>query len=335
MPYLGVAMRTLYARFCLCFTLIAALKIYAQDYTLRTKGVQIKAYDASFYKLIDKKAKAFVLYDKGIWLEGPIMLPDKSLIFSDVKANKVLRYEKNRGVGVYLSPSHFQNGHTLDTNGSPIAASHGKRSIERFENGKWDILVDSYQGKKFNSPNDCIVHSNGDIYFTDPAFGINNTQESYGGKIEQDGEYVYRYTPKNKKLVRLHTPLLKAPNGLALSPDEKTLYIADSQRAYNTKDSTLHAQIIAYTLGQDKNLSEERVFATFKEGFPDGIKVDSLGNVWASGKRGILVFSPQGMLLGEIVLGNVVSNLAFGEDEAKKSVLYITAKNELIKIELP
>ena len=313
---------------------LALCLLYAKDSTLRTKDLQLISYDEIFYTLIDKDAKAFVLYDKGIWLEGPIMLADKSLIFSDVKANKVLRYDEDSGVSVYLSPSHFQNGHALDTQGNLIAASHGKRALERLENGAWHTLIDSYKGKRFNSPNDCVVHESGDIYFTDPAFGIKNPQESYGGEIEQDGEYVYRYTPKGKKLVRLHTPLLKAPNGIALSPDGKTLYVADSQRAYDAKDSALHAYIIAYTLGQGGDLCEERVFASFTEGFPDGIKVDSLGNVWASGKRGIFVFSPQGVLLGEIVLGNVVGNLAFGVDRAGKPVLYITADRELLKIGL-
>ncbi|WP_394951158.1 SMP-30/gluconolactonase/LRE family protein [uncultured Helicobacter sp.] len=332
-------MPTLYttlARFCACVVFVLqTTQLYAQESTPRTKDIQIKAYDTSFYTLIDKNAKAFVLYDKGIWLEGAVMLPDKSLIFSDVKANKLLRYDEKQGVSVYLPISHFQNGHTLDTKGNLIAASHGKRGIEKFENGKWVMLVDSYKGKKFNSPNDCITHSNGDIYFTDPAFGIHNTQESYGGKIEQDGEYVYRYTPTSNTIVRLNTPFIKAPNGLALSPDEKTLYVADSQKAYNANDPTLHAHIIAYTLDKDNNLSQERIFATFKEGFPDGIKVDSKGNVWSSGKNGILVFSPNGTLLGEIIVGNVVGNLAFGVNEANKPVLYITANTELLRIDLP
>lgn len=332
-------MPTLYTtltRFCACVVFVLqTTQLYAQESTPRTKDIQIKAYDTSFYTLIDKDAKAFILYDKGIWLEGAVMLPDKSLIFSDVKANKLLKYDEKEGISVYLPVSHFQNGHTLDTKGNLIAASHGKRGIEKFENGKWVMLVDSYKGKKFNSPNDCITHSNGDIYFTDPAFGIRNTQESYGGKIEQDGEYVYRYTPTSNTIVRLDTPFIKAPNGLALSPDEKTLYIADSQKAYNSNDPTLHAHIIAYTLDKDNNLSQERIFATFKDGFPDGIKVDSKGNVWSSGKNGILVFSPSGTLLGEIIVGNVVGNLAFGVNEANKPVLYITANTELLRIDLP
>ena len=256
---------TTLARFCACVVFVLqTAQLYAQESTPRTKDIQIKAYDTSFYTLIDKDAKAFILYDKGVWLEGPVVLPDKSLIFSDVKANKLLKYDEKEGISVYLPVSHFQNGHTLDTKGNLIAASHGKRGIEKFENGKWIVLIDSYKGKKFNSPNDCITHSNGDIYFTDPAFGIRNTQESYGGTIEQDGEYVYRYTPSSNTIVRLDTPFIKAPNGLALSPDEKTLYIADSQKAYNSNDPTLHAHIIAYTLDKDNNLSQERIFATFR-----------------------------------------------------------------------
>lgn len=185
------ALHTTLARFCACVVFVLqTTQLCVQESTPRTKDIQIKAYDTSFYALIDKDTKAFVLYNKGIWLEGAVMLPDKSLIFSDVKANKLLRYDEKQGVSVYLPISHFQNGHTLDTKGNLIAASHGKRGIEKFENGKWVMLAD-------------------------PAFGIRNAQESYGGKIEQDGEYVYRYTPTSNTIVRLDTPFIKAPKWLS------------------------------------------------------------------------------------------------------------------------
>ncbi|WP_395148889.1 SMP-30/gluconolactonase/LRE family protein [uncultured Helicobacter sp.] len=330
------ALHTTLARFCACVVFVLqTTQLCAQESTPRTKDIQIKAYDTSFYALIDKDTKAFVLYNKGIWPEGAVMLPDKSLIFSDVKANKLLRYDEKQGVSVYLPISHFQNGHTLDTKGNLIAASHGKRGIEKFENGKWVMLADSYKGKNLIAPMTALHIAMVIFILPIQPLGSAMHKKAMVAKSSKMANMSIATHLQAIPLCVLIRHSLKPPNGLALSPDEKTLYVADSQKAYNTDDPTLHAHIIAYTLDKDNNLSQERIFATFKEGFPDGIKVDSKGNVWSSGKNGILVFSPDGTLLGEIIVGNVVGNLAFGVNEANKPVLYITANTELLRIDLP
>lgn len=271
---------------------------------------------------------------------------------------------------VMLKPSHFQNGHALDLQGRLIAASHGRRGIERLENGTWQLLTDSYNGGKLNSPNDVVVDSRGEVWFSDPRFGLKNPLEGYGGEDMQGGDYLYRlsvlesssakHTPNtaeskrdfqsleshaqgaNKRadskeaskfpaqsksgiesaqIVRLHAKGLQAPNGLAFSPDEKLLYVADSARAYNFDDKSLPAQILVYKVNADRSLGAGRVFARIDSGIPDGIKVDHHGNVWSSSVRGIVVFAPSGKKLGEIVFPELVGNLAFSLSQAQKLAL--------------
>lgn len=291
------------------------------------KGTCFSVEHDSFKQLIDTTQEPVLVYDAGTWLEGPQVLPNGSLVVSDVKANRLLLFargiESGDGVlsseqythSVILAPSYFQNGHALDMQGRLIAASHGKRAIERLNHdGNWEVLVDSYMGKRLNSPNDVIVDSDGDIWFSDPKFGLINPHESYGGNIEQDGDFVYRYSPRDNIIKRLDTPLLQAPNGLALSPDEKILYVADSELAYDFTNADLKHHIIAYDVNGDKSLANARIFAVIDEGIPDGIKVDRLGNLYASSGNGVHVFAPSGRKIGQIIFPEVVGNLAFSLD---------------------
>lgn len=333
-------------------------------YATNDNDITFKAYDKSFYKLIDSKSKPIIVYDGGAWLEGVQALPNGNVVFSDVKSNSLLlleidwkdkssktsisKIDSNISVKtrIWLKPSHFQNGHALDAKGNLIAASHGKRAIERLDlnknleqtldESKWEVLLDSYQGKKFNSPNDVIVDSNGDIWFSDPKFGLLNPLEGYGGKQEINGEFVYRYSPDTNSITRLSTSLLKTPNGLAFSPDEKILYIADSQQAYNIDDKSLQHKILAYDIAKDKSLHNERVLAVIEQGFPDGIKVDSMGNIWSSSANGIKVFNANGKLLGEIIFPQVVGNFAFSLnnlelDNIKKQEANMESSKDSIK----
>lgn len=296
--------------------------------------------DSAMLDIIDKDAQPVLLYEGGVWLEGPAVLTDGSVVFSDVRSNKILRYIDGTGIKVIMDPSHFQNGHTLDNNGNLLAASHGKRSIEilsldsikKGDFHAWKTLVKTYEGKKFNSPNDLIVDSKGDIWFSDPAFGLKNKQESYGGVMEQDGEYVYRYSPKSKHITRLHTDLVKSPNGLALSNDERILYIADSNRAYDMNDKSKPSQIVAYRINADGSLGKGSVFAVIDNGIPDGIRVDSKGNVYSSSADSILVFSSDSTLIGKIDMGGIVGNMAFANTKDGKKIMYITAGDKLYKL---
>lgn len=356
-------------------------------------NVRFIAYDKGFHKLLDTTQRALLLYDKGVWLEGVQVLPNGDVVASDVKQNMLLTFHglesaqdskqdvKNKGESgqaknskqdskaqkdyqnaqgadfsfrlSMLKPSHFQNGHALDLQGRLIAASHGRRGIERLENGTWQLLTDSYNGGKLNSPNDVVVDSQGEVWFSDPRFGLKNPLEGYGGEDMQGGDYLYRlsilesssakHTPNTAEskqnlqggesgaqsksgiesahIVRLHAQGLQAPNGLAFSPDEKLLYVADSARAYNFDDKSLPAQILVYKVNADRSLGAGRVFARIDSGIPDGIKVDHHGNVWSSSAQGIVVFAPSGKRLGEIVFPELVGNLAFSLSQAQKLAL--------------
>ncbi|GMB95318.1 SMP-30/gluconolactonase/LRE family protein [Helicobacter heilmannii] len=273
---------------------------------LQAQEAAYKVYNKAFRKLVNTKEQPQLLYDKGKWLEGPQVLADGDVAISDVRANEALLVQRNGThfqVRPWFTPAGPQNGHALDWQGHLLATNYGKKGIERLEKGHWKVLVDSFNGQKFNSPNDLCIDRKGHIYFTDPKFG-HNTQE-------KGGEYVYRYDPATHEIKRLSTPLLKTPNGIALSPDNKTLYVADSQLAHNPEDQNLKHQILAYDIDENGDLQNPRVFATIQPGFPDGIKVDPHGNLWASNGHGIAVFNPKGNMLGEIILPQVVSNLAF------------------------
>ncbi|RMS85089.1 Gluconolactonase [Pseudomonas savastanoi] len=192
--------------------------------------------------------------------------------------------------------------------------------------GGWSMAHSGrrYEGKRLNSPNDVVVDKRGGIWFSDPTFGVLNKAESYGGKPEQGGEYVYRYDPEQNQLVRLNTPGLHSPNGLAFSPDQSLLYVADSQLAHDFKNPKLAHSIRVYQV-RDGALSNGKVFAEIAPGIPDGLKVDAQGNVWSSSKEGIQVFSASGELLGKIkVTAKDTGNLAFCSTGSQHWI-YITA----------
>ncbi|AHG42353.1 gluconolactonase [Pseudomonas syringae CC1557] len=294
--------------------------------------ISIVDNSASFAKLIAPGARAQVLTADAQWAEGPLCLPDGGLIWSDVKANKVMSWKEGDGVTTWLDPAHYQNGHARDAEGRVIAASHGERAIVRQEaDGQWRTLVDKYQGKRLNSPNDVVVDDSGNIWFSDPTFGVLNKAESYGGKPEQDGEYLYRYDPQRDELVRLDTPGLHSPNGLAFSPDQRLLYVADSQQAHDFKNPKLAHRIMVYQVSNGA-LSKGRVFVEVAPGIPDGVKVDAQGNVWSGSKEGVQVFSAKGELLGKLlVAAKDTGNLAFCSTGSQHWV-YITAANKVLRV---
>ncbi|MCW2293299.1 MULTISPECIES: SMP-30/gluconolactonase/LRE family protein [Pseudomonas] len=294
--------------------------------------VELIADSPSFNELIAANPRVESITTDAVWAEGPVCLADGRLIWSDVKRNSVMSWKEGQDVQTWLAKSDFQNGHALDHDGRVIAASHGQRAIVRREaGGRWRVLVDRYQGKRLNSPNDVVVAADGGIWFSDPTFGLFNEKEGYGGTQEQDGEYVYRYDPLTNSLTRMATPEVHAPNGLAFSPDGDRLYIADSQQAHDFNDESLAHHIVVYDV-KDNALSGARVFAEISPGIPDGIKVDENGNVWSSSKEGLQVFSPQGERLGMIrVASSDTGNLTFCSTD-DQHWLYITAANQVLRI---
>ena len=264
------------------------------------------------------------LYDEMLWGEGPCYVPHKNmLVWSDNPNNRMLKLINNK-VSEFRNPSNFCNGNTLDNDENLISCSHGGRCIYRTKDYvNTTTLVNSYQGKKLNSPNDVVVKTDGSIWFTDPPYGILSDYEGYPSKQEYGGCYVFRYDPILKKLdVVLED--LDRPNGIAFSQDEKKIYIAD------TGEGIKHLYV--YDLDEDDNLINKKLIYDFKPFFSDGFRSDKDGNIWTSAGKGIKCFNPKGEIIGQLLVPELVSNLEFGGKEG--NILYVTATSSLYSMEL-
>ncbi len=254
--------------------------------------------------------------------EGPLWNPDGFLIFSDIPANKIMKWTPPDKVDTFRDPSGNSNGMTFDLQGKLIVCEHGNRRVSRTErDGNVTTVVDRYQGKRLNSPNDVVVRSDGSIYFTDPPYGVEDDER------ELDFQGVYRVAPDGT--LSLLADDFDRPNGLAFSPDEKVLYIADSSRRRHLR---------AFDVEPDGSLKNGRVFIAMSgpgRGGPDGMKVDQEGNVYSPGPGGMWVIDKTGVHLGTIPVKEVPANCAFGETDLK--TLYMTARTSLysVRVKVP
>jgi gluconolactonase len=267
------------------------------------------------------------------WAEGPVWFADAGcLLFSDIPNQRILRWSQDAtggpgAVTTFRQPSHFANGQTRDRQGRLVTCQHGTRSVTRTEiDGTVTTLADSYQGKRLNAPNDVIVDSHGAIWFSDPTYGILSDYEGFQAEPEQPVRGVYRLSPTGQ-LDRVAEDFLQ-PNGLCLSPDERTLYVADSGASHKP-DAPRH--ILAFDVEQGK-LTNQRVFASIDAGIPDGIRVDARGNLWSSAADGVHCFAPDGTRLGKILVPEVVANLTFGGP--RRNRLFLTATTSLYAVYL-
>ena len=303
---------------------------------------EIVREDAAIDKLIAKGTPIQVLSSGFDWSEGPVWVPAVGaepghLLFSDVPRNTILKWVEGEGSSVFLKPSGYtgqvdyggepgSNGLMLSPEGLLCACEHGDRRVSILtKDGGKRTLVDNYEGQRFNSPNDLVFKSNGDLYFTDPPYGLPKQADDPRRELDFCG--VYRLA-KNGKLTLL-TKEMTRPNGLAFSPDEKTLYVAQSDPAAPIWKS--------FPVKEDGTLGESKVFydATkeFKQGLPglpDGMDVDSHGNLFATGPGGVLIFNPSGKLLGRISTGQNTANCKFGGPQGDQ--LYITADMYLCRV---
>lgn len=296
------------------------------------EGVSYQSNSSIFTDLVDTSIPALLVTNETLFAEGPICLPDGTLIFSEVWRNRAVSWTEEEGIKVIASPSDFQNGHSVDPQGRVVAACEGKRGIVRREfDGQWVTLVDSYEGKPLNAPDDVVVSSDGNIWFSDPGFGLRDIREGYGGQQEQDGLYFYRYDPNTDEIIRLDTPGMRLPNGLAFSPDESLLYLTDTNTT--ASDDYIPRKIFVYDVDQG-NIKNGRLFKQTYPGVPDGIRVDEHGNVWSSTREGVHIYTPQGELLGKILIESLTStsNLAFGKDKQGKKWLYVVATTRVLRI---
>jgi gluconolactonase len=292
------------------------------------EGTSYDVIDTRFRTLFLRSMRVERLWSGGLWTEGPVYFPaHRSLVFSDIPNDRLLRYDETTGAfGTFRQPSNNANGNTLDHHGRLVTCEHLTRRVTRTEHdGRLTVLADRFNGKRLNSPNDVVVRSDGSIWFTDPRFGISSPFEGEVAESEIGKDYVFRIDPLTGALTAVVTDMVR-PNGLAFSPDETTLYIADSWRGPDGQGSgTLRAFQVS---GDGTTLSGGKLFATCTAGRFDGFRVDAQGYIWSSADDGVHVLHPEkGDLIGRIRLPEIVSNLTFGG--AKRNRLYITTNTSL------
>ena len=293
----------------------------------------------SFLDIVDERFRALtigdaaleLLYGGGQWLEGPLWLDEsEALLFSDIPADRVLRWTAGEGVSMLLAPADFQNGRARDREGRVVACEHGGRRLVRYElDGRVGTLCDHHGGRRLNSPNDVVVKRDGSIWFTDPDYGILSDYEGHRAPREQDACHLFRLDPGEREPIAVASHMVR-PNGLAFDLREAVLYVADSGGSHTADGSPHH--IRRFAVQPDRSLVDLGVFAEVAPGFPDGMAVDELGNVWTSAGDGVHCFDPSGTLLGRVLVPETVSNLCFGG--ARGDRLFITATRSLYALPL-
>jgi gluconolactonase len=329
-------------RVCLALTTLGSLLFFIgaaqtmQDTRNFPTIGRIHRLDPALDALVPADARIEVLASGMDWSEGPLWVKEGGyLLFSDIPRNSVLKWKEGEGTSLFLKPSGYTgntdygrepgcNGNTLDQQGRLVSCEHGDRRISRLErDGGKRTLVDNYQGKRLNSPNDLVYKSNGDLYFTDPPYGLPRNWNDPRRELDFCG--VYRLGVDG--VLTLLTRELTRPNGIAFSPDEKRLYVAQSDPA--------KAIWMSYAVKDDGTIDKGRVLADVTSmvgkapGLPDGLKVDRHGNLFATGPGGIHIMTPEGKLLGRIETGEATSNCAWGDDG---STLYITADMYICRV---
>lgn len=283
-------------------------------------------FDDRFGSLVIGSATVERLWTGGRWTEGPVYVPAaKAVVWSDIPEDRILRYDETSGaVSVFERPCGYHNGHTLDAFGRIVACEHSNRRVSRLGfDGRWETIVDRFDGKRLNSPNDVVVKSDGSIWFSDPSYGIDSDYEGHAAKSEIGTCNVYRHDPRTGETTAVVTGLDR-PNGLAFSPDERILYVSDTSLV---DTPAIHAFTVA---ADGQTVGDDRIFAVSEVGFFDGFRLDLMGNVWTSSGDGVRVYAADGTLLGLINIAEAVSNLCFGGP--KRNRLYITATSSLYAV---
>ena len=328
--------------------LLTLLTACATDDARRRIG-EVERLSPALDALVSDSARFEVLAEGFAWSEGPLWIPEGGgyVVFSDIPPNRVMKWSEESGLSVYLANSGFlgpiprpghiapdepgSNGLLLDPDGRLVLCQHGERQVGRMTAPldapapRYQPIAKRYQGKRFNSPNDAVFHRNGDLYFTDPPYGL--TQKMQDPTKELPFQGVYRCTRDGE--VTLLTKEMTRPNGIAFSPDYRTLYVANSdpQRAvwmaFAVEDDG--------TLGAGRVLFDATSMVGARKGLPDGLKVDRDGNLFATGPGGVLVLTPDGRHLGTLLTGEATSNCAFGEDGR---TLFVTADRFLLRVRL-
>ena len=295
---------------------------------------QYEILSNTFKTLINPNARLRKLGDGYLWAEGTTWVPDSAeagggyLLWSDIPNDRMLRWSESDGTTIFRQPCGYTNGHTLDRENRLVSAEHGGRRISRTElDGTVVNLVDNYEGKKLNSPNDLIVKSDGSIWFTDPPYEILTDRQGHKAAPELGANYVFRLWP-DTGTIEIMIDDFDMPNGIAFSPDESILYVADTGYELDSPEASIHA----FDASSGGTLSNHRIYAKPTPGKSDGFRVDTHGNVWTSAGDSVQVFNPAGELLGKILTPDRNANLDFGGPNG--TTLFIGVNAEAYSIEV-
>ncbi|MGI9504576.1 MAG: SMP-30/gluconolactonase/LRE family protein [Geminicoccaceae bacterium] len=290
------------------------------------------------FDFIDPRFRQFIMGNAPVeqlatgmrWAEGPVWIGDAGcLLFSDIPNNRIMRWIDGVGLGVYRQPSNYANGNTRDREGRLITCEHGTRRVTRTEHdGSITVIADQYQGKRLNSPNDVVVKSDSTIWFTDPHYGIKIDYEGF--KSEQEIPcHVYRFDPQSGALDAVIADFV-CPNGLCFSPDERRLYVAETNLMFEP-DADRHIRV--FDIGDDgRKITGGEVFHEVDAGCADGFRADEDGNIWTSAGDGVHAVSPEGDLLGKICIPEVVANVTFGGRPGARNRLFICGTSSIYSV---
>lgn len=289
------------------------------------EGTGFEVLDERFNALLTGHGRVERLWSGARWLEGPAWFAaGRYLVVSDIPNNRMLRFDETDGsVSVFRQPANNSNGNSVDNQGRLVTCEHLARRVTRTEfDGSVSVVVDRFEGKRFNSPNDLVVSRDDCIWFTDPSYGILSDYEGLRSDPELDGCHVYRVEPSGK--IRKVADDFVKPNGLAFSPDESLLYIADTGASHQPGGP---AHIRRFKVGKNGKLSGGGVFATCTSGLFDGFRLDTAGRIWTSARDGVHCYEPDGTLIGKILIPEIVANVTFGG--ARRNRLFICGTTSL------
>jgi len=296
----------------------------------QVEGTGIVVLDPRFLKCFAGYTRVERLWTGARWCEGPVWFPAGGyLVWSDIPNNRMLRFVESSGeVSVFRQPSNNSNGNTIDNQGRLVTCEHLTRRVTRTEiDGSITVVADRWKGKRLNSPNDAVVKSDDSIWFTDPSYGIDSDNEGDRAEPEIDGCHVYRVDPSSGEVDKMVDNMVR-PNGLAFSPDESFLYVADTG-ATHKENGPRH--IRRYSVAKNgKSVKGGEVFASLTSGLFDGFRVDRDGRVWASTFDGVNCYDADGTLIGRVLIPEIVANVTFGG--AKRNRLFICGTTSLYSI---
>ncbi len=295
------------------------------------EGTGVSVLDPRFHRIVPGSARVERLWTGSRWAEGPAWFPaHNTLVWSDIPNDRMLRFDALSGhTAIFRQPARNSNGNTVDREGRLVTCEHGGRQVTRTEHdGRITVLASHHEGRRLNSPNDVVVKSDGSIWFTDPDYGILSDYEGDRAMAEIGRCNVYRIDGQSGALTVVVGDFVK-PNGLAFSPDERILYIADTGASHDPDNGPRHIRACAVN-ADGATLGRSTVFATCTAGLFDGFRLDTEGRIWTSAADGVHIYHPDGTLIGKVAIPEIVANLCWGGP--KQNRLFICGTTSLYAV---